>query len=321
MTCSRKDFLKDAAILTAGSFLMPGFLTSCSAKRDKKLFFDISLAEWSLNEDLFNGKLSHLQFPETAKKVYGINAVEYVNQFFMDKAKDREYLKELNQRCNDLSVDQLLIMIDAEGDLASTNQEERMQAVENHYKWVEAAQFLGCHSIRVNLFGEGTKEELKRTSVDSLGQLAEFAKNYDINILVENHGGYSSNGTWLANVMQQVDMENCGTLPDFGNFCIKRENGRWEGACTESYDRYKGVKQLMPYAKGVSAKSYDFNEEGFETTIDFDRMLNIVYESGFRGHIGVEFEGSNMSAKEGINATKNLLLTLGQKITKRHGTN
>lgn len=296
---------------------MPGAAGAMGYKSNNDLFFNISLAQWSLNKALFGGELTHLEFPATAKNEFGINAVEYVNQFFADKAEDTSYLDEMNSRCNDLGVDQVLIMVDGEGGLAVMDEAKRTEAVENHYKWVEAAQHLGCHSIRVNAFGEGTREDTKQAAVDGLGRLSEFAKDYNVNVIVENHGGYSSDGEWLAGVMEQVDMDNCGTLPDFGNFCVKREGGSpWEGECVEEYDMYKGVRELMPYAKGVSAKSYDFDKEGYETSIDFSRMLRIIQDAGFTGYIGIEYEGNELSEREGIKKTKDLLMRVGKELTK-----
>lgn len=311
----RKQFLQFGG-LTLASIGVPGILTATnSVFQANDLYFDISLAQWSLHRTLFDGKIDHLEFPATAKNEFGITAVEYVNQFFADKAEDKNYLDEMNSRCDDLGVDQLLIMIDGEGDLAVNNEKKRIEAVENHYKWVEAAEYLGCHSIRVNLFGDGSRAEQKTAAVDSLSRLSEFAQDYDINITVENHGGYSSDAQWLTDVMEQVDMENCGTLPDFGNFCVKREEGaRWDGECVEEYDPYQGVKELMPYAKGVSAKSYAFDDKGLETTIDFEKMLRIIHDAGYSGHIGVEYEGDKHSEFEGIRATQKLLKKAGAEI-------
>lgn len=314
---NRKQFLQFGGMLVASASL-PGMLTASSTfSKSEDLFFDISLAEWSLHRSLFDGKIDHLDFPATAKKEFDISAVEYVNQFFADKAEDTDYLDEMNTRCNDLGVDQVLIMIDGEGDLAVNDDDKRTEAVENHYKWIEAAEYLGCHSVRVNLFGDGSREEQKTAAVDSLGRLSEFARDYNINVTVENHGGYSSDGQWLIEVVEQVNMENCGTLPDFGNFCVKREDGaRWDGKCVEEYDRYQGVKELMPYASGVSAKSYAFNEKGLETTIDFKRMLSIVRDAEYSGYIGAEYEGDRHSEFEGIKATKELLIKTGNEIAK-----
>ena len=315
MDLNRKEFIKRLGLFSAGAIVAPGFIAGCGAKETDELFFDFSLAEWSFHQPLFDGKITHMDFPSVAKEKFDIQAVEYVNQFFKDKAKDTSYLDELNKRCNDLGVDQLLIMVDGEGDLAVNDNKARNEAITNHYKWIEAANYLGCHSIRVNLFGDGTKDEIKTAAVDSLGKLAEYATDYDVNVIVENHGGWSSDADWLVGVMKQVDMDNCGTLPDFGNFCIEREGGaRWEAQCIEEYDRYDGVQKMMPYAKGVSAKSYAFNEQGQETTIDYKKMLQIVKDAGFNGHIGIEYEGQELSPEEGVRATKKLLTTLGQEI-------
>jgi len=274
-----------------------------------KPFFEISLAEWSLHKTLRAGKLTNMEFPAKAKNQFGINAVEYVNQFFMDQAKNRSYLQELKQRTKDLGVKNVLIMIDAEGSLGSTNNKERNVAVENHFKWVEAAKFLGCHSIRVNAAGEGNAEEVSDAAVKGLSSLTRFASDFDIGVIVENHGGYSSNGQWLSNVIRQVNLPGCGTLPDFGNFCITREDGN----CVEEYDRYLGTEELMPYAKGVSAKSSSFNADGLEERIDYYKIMKIVKDAGYKGYVGIEYSGE-MPEDEGIMATKKLLEKVASEI-------
>lgn len=319
MEIKRREFLKQCASLGFGSFLIPGIVNfPVDLKATPASFFDISLAEWSLHKALFDEEITHLQFPDIAKNEFGIDAVEYVNQFFKDRATDKNYLNELNTRCDDLGVKQLLIMVDGEGNLADSNPSTRTKAVENHYKWIEAAGYLGCNAIRVNLFGDGNRQQQKDVSVKSLGQLAEFARDYETNVTVENHGGFTSDASWLIDVIRQVDMENCGTLPDFGNFCIEREGGdRWQGTCIDEYDRYQGVKQMMPYATNVSAKSYDFNKQGKEATIDYHQMLNIIHQSGYNGYIGIEYEGNKLSEFEGITATKKLLEQTGFEITKQ----
>lgn len=299
----RRDFLKKLSLgLGAAAFSSPVFANAPASK----MFFKISLAEWSLHRSLRAGKLDNLDFPWYAKQKFGIDAVEYVNQFFADKASDKEYLSELKTRAKDNGVKNLLIMIDNEGSLGHLDAAKRNQAVENHYKWVEAAEYLGCHSIRVNAAGQGTKEEVMNAVVESLSKLAQFAKDYKINVLVENHGGYSSDGEWLATTIGKVGMKNCGTLPDFGNFKIDRQAGL-------EYDKYKGVQELMPYAKGVSAKCYDF-EDGRETTIDFEKMLQIVKQAGYKGYVGIEYEGNRLSEDEGIIACKKLLMEVGGKL-------
>ncbi len=279
------------------------------------LFFKISLAQWSLNKKFFSGKLDNLDFAAKAKNDFGIEAVEYVSQFFKTKAKDMDYLKQMKMRASDNGVKSLLIMVDNEGGLGDPNDAERKKAVENHHKWVDAAKYLGCHSIRVNAFGKGTAEEVASAAVNGLGNLADYAAKVGINIIVENHGSYSSNGKWLVGVMDTINKSNCGTLPDFGNFCVKRnEAGPWEGKCIEEYDRYLGVKEMMKHAKAVSAKSHDFNAQGNETKTDYLKMMKIVKDAGYRGYVGVEYEGSKLSAEEGIRATRDLLIKVGKSL-------
>ncbi|MFL5730222.1 MAG: sugar phosphate isomerase/epimerase family protein [Cytophagaceae bacterium] len=309
MTKNRRDFIKKLSMGAAGLSLMAALPSYLFAEEKKKKFdFKISLAQWSLHKALFSKKLSALDFPVTAKKDFGAEGVEYVNQFFSDKAKDMVFLKSLKQRADENGIKNILIMIDGEGSLADKDQSKRIKAVENHYKWVEAAKYLDCHSIRVNLHGEGTESEWKNASVDSLGRLSEFGAKNKINVIVENHGSYSSNGKLLSEVIRQVNNKSCGTLPDFGNFCFRREKGDlWESPCVEFYDKYKGVEEMLPYAKGVSAKSFDFDAEGNETTIDFRKMLSLVKASGYQGYIGIEYEGERMSEEDGIRATKKLL--------------
>lgn len=265
--------------------------------------FKISLAEWSLHRTLFAGEMDNLDFAKITREEFDIDAIEYVNTFFKDKAKDISYLDELNKRADDYGIYQNLIMIDGEGYMASLDEDERTEAVENHKKWVEAAKHLGCRTIRVNAYGVGSMEDVKLAAIDGLGRLAEFAKPYGMNVVVENHGGYSSNGAWLADVMRQIGMDNCGTLPDFGNFCIERT----EDGCKEDYDRYKGVREMMPYAKAVSAKTNDFNDAGDEIHTDYYKMMDIVLEAGYNDYVGVEYEGTVDDEYTGIRKSKALL--------------
>lgn len=310
MEQSRRDFLKKTAFAAMGAGLLPGL--ACQGN-EKKLFFEISLAEWSLHRTLRAGKLDNLDFAATAKNEFGIDIIEYVNQFFKDKAEDTAYLKDLLQRSKDNGVRNHLIMIDGEGGLGDTDDAARTQAVENHYKWVEAAKFLECETIRVNAYGEGSADDVGAAAVDGLGRLGEFAAKVGINVIVENHGGYSSNGTWLANVMKEINRDNVGTLPDFGNFCVQRDPNDWK-ICIDEYDRYQGTQELMPYAKGVSAKSYDFDEKGDVIETDYYRMLKIVKDAGFKGIIGIEYEGDSVSEYDGIRATKLALERVGAQI-------
>lgn len=263
--------------------------------------FKISLAQWSLNNSLWSGKLDNLDFAQYTKETFEIDAVEYVNQFFFDKAKDTAYLSQMNQRAEDYGVKNQLIMIDMEGSLASLDDEARLQAVDNHFKWIDAAKFLNCHTIRVNAAGKGEREAVASAAVDSLGRLSEYGAKEGINVVVENHGGYSSDASWLAGVMKEVNMPNCGTLPDFGNFTINLFPRK-------TYDPLQGLRELMPFAKGVSAKSHDFNAEGQNTHADFPAMIDIVKEFGYTGYVGIEYEGYKLSEEAGIKATKDLII-------------
>jgi len=295
---SRRRFLEvSGGILPALGLLEPLTMLSCTRTRDEPLF-GISLAEWSLHRALNAGELDNTDFPVTARRDYGIEAVEYVNSFFKDRAQDRSYLQELRDRARDHGVTNLLIMCDGEGAIGDPDDLARTTAVENHYRWVDAAQFLGCHSIRVNAQSAGTPDEQRRLAADGLRRLTEFAAEREINVLVENHGGLSSNGSWLASVIQSVDHPRCGTLPDFGNFKLAED---------EWYDRYLGVAELMPFAKAVSAKSYDFDPSGNVVETDFLRMVRVVLDAGYRGHVGIEYEGQALSEPDGIRATKALL--------------
>ncbi|GAB2561193.1 sugar phosphate isomerase/epimerase [Spirosoma areae] len=285
--------------------------TAFAETSPKKMFFDISLAEWSLHKALFARKITNLDFPGIARKEFDISIVEYVNQFFKDKAQDKTYLNDLLTRCKDNGIKNHLIMIDGEGNLGAADAAERMKAVENHHRWVEAANYLGCKTIRVNAAGQGTAEEVAKAAAEGLAKLGEFAKTMNINVIVENHGGYSSNGQWLAGVMKQVDLKNVGTLPDFGNFCLKRGEGH---TCAEEYDRYQGTKELMPYAKGVSAKTYNFDDNGNCVETDYSRILKIVKDSNFKGIAGIEYEGDKLEEYEGIRKTKTLLERVGPMV-------
>jgi L-ribulose-5-phosphate 3-epimerase len=299
----RREFLRTgAAAAGAGLALAGGGLPQLLAADAKEPLFKISLAEWSLHKALQAGKMKNMEFPAFTKKC-GIDAVEYVNQFFKDKARDLEYLGELKKRCEDEEIVSVLIMCDGEGNLGDPDDAKRKQAVENHHQWVEAAKYLGCHSIRVNAHSEGSREEQAKLASDGLRQLSEFAAPHKINVIVENHGGLSSDGAWLAGVMKTVDLPNCGTLPDFGNF--------------HEYDRYKGTEELMPFAKGVSAKSHAFDVAGNETKSDYLRLMKIVLDHDYHGYVGIEWEGSEPAdEREGIMQTKRLLERVREELSK-----
>ena len=310
---NRRQFLAASGTIAMASAASPDALLPAQnvPSPTEKPLFKISLAEWSLHRALKGGKIDNLDFPKVAKEEFGIAGVEYVNQFFKDKASDGKYLTELKKRCNDHGVDSVLIMIDGEGDLGDANEAKRKTAVENHHQWVTAAKFLGCHSIRVNAKSSGTFQEQVGRAADGLASLADYAKSVDINVIVENHGGLSSNGQWLAQVIRKVDMDNCGTLPDFGNFRISRDKKSGEEIW---YDRYMGMSALMPFAKAVSAKSHDFDEDGNEVNTDYMKVMQIVLDAGYHGWVGIEYEGGKLGEYEGVKATKRLLEKCRQQL-------
>ena len=293
---NRRQFLAQTVIAAGGLF---AGCTSLEARKQKSLY-KISLAQWSLHKELFAKKIDHMDFPKISKEEFGIDAIEPVNQFFKDKAKDQAYLTEFKKRADDLGVYINLIMIDGEGALGDPDANARTKAVENHYKWVDAAKFFGCRHIRVNADAkrQGSFEEQQKRAADGLARLSQYGAKNKMNIIVENHGGLSSNGEWLAGVMKMVNMKNCGTLPDFGNFRIDNNT---------EYDRYKGVAELMPFAKAVSAKTHDFDAQGNETHTDYKRMMKIVLDHNYHDYVGIEYEGSKASEREGIKLTKALL--------------
>ena len=295
----RRDFIKDSSLLIGG-LVLPLTSASIFPSCSKQKSLSISLAEWSLHRALYAKEINHLDFISLARTKFEIDAVEYVNTFFFDKAKDKKYLNEMNIIAKDNGVKSLLIMCDNEGNLGDPNNEKRNKAVENHFKWADAAKFLGCHSIRVNARSDNnlSSSEQLNLAADGLNKLVDYCSGIEINTIVENHGGLSSNGKWLSELMKKVAHPNLGTLPDFGNFLI--ENDNW-------YDRYLGVEELMPYAKAVSAKSHEFNSNGDEVRTDYKRMMQIVLKSGYSGYIGIEYEGDKHSEYEGIQLTKNLL--------------
>lgn len=308
LSLNRRQFLSASAGVIAGAGVasLGGRLLAAHPPAGKPTLFKISLAQWSLHKTYFSKQADPLDFAKMAKQDFGIEAVEYVNQFFKDKAKDQAYLGDLKKRAEDNGVTSVLIMCDGEGALGDADEKKRQTAVENHYKWVEAAKFLGCHSIRVNAQSSGTYWDQIGRAADGLRKLTEFGATHDIGVIVENHGGLSSNGSWLSEVMRKVNHPGCGTLPDFGNFQVAPKV--W-------YDRYKGTEELMPFAKGVSAKSHEFDEQGNEVRSDYRRLIPIVLSYGYRGWIGIEYEGSKLSEADGIKATKKLLETVRAELS------
>jgi sugar phosphate isomerase/epimerase len=311
-TVNRRDFLKASATLSAAAGIASLGLDARVRVADP--LYKISLAEWSINRPLFGGQMQHLDFAKIAKSV-GIDAIEYVNQFFKDKAKDTAFLKEMNARAQGEGVTQVLIMCDGEGNLGDPDAAKRQAAVENHFKWVEAAKFLGCHTIRVNGYSSGTPEEQMKLVADGMRKLTEFADKHAINVVIENHGGLSSNAKWLVQTIRLVDHPRAGTLPDFGNFRIAGPGRGNPNAKVESYDSYVGVAEMMPLAKGVSVKPrvWDFN--GNSSEIDLLKMMKIVVDAGYRGHCGIEY-GPEGKELDGVKQLRQQLETVREQLSK-----
>ena len=316
---NRRQFLAAtgtaAAIGATGNLAQANSINSTPTKNTpaKDELFEISLAQWSLHRTLRSGKLDNLDFAKTAKEEFGISGIEYVNQFFKDKAGNEKYLGQMKKRASDHGVESVLIMIDGEGALGDANEAGRTKAIENHHKWVSAAKFLGCHSIRVNAQSRGSYQEQVSLAADGLARLSEYAAKMGINVIVENHGGLSSNGQWLAQVIRKVNMDNCGTLPDFGNFRIgkNKKTGKQNW-----YDRYMGMAALLPFAKAVSAKSHDFDDQGNETSTDYLKVMQMVMDAGYHSWVGIEYEGGKLSEADGIKATKKLLESCRQRLSE-----
>ena len=344
---SRRRFLRHAALGAAGLSLASSLPARVLAAQDQKpspnpnpaqnpssatppqdLFFKIAVSQFSFASQFWTKQLDPLAFPAKAKEL-GITGLDYCSMFFADKAKDPAFLAELKKRSADAGTYNLRIMVDGEGVLGDTNQANRTKAIENHYKWIDAAATLGCPMIRVNVEGEGAPADVANAAVDSLGRLIDYGSRSQIDVIVENHVGISCNGAWLAGVMKQLNNPHAGTLADFGNFCINRTKpetqdiaGYMKTKCLDEYDRYKGIAELMPYAKGVHAKSHVFAADGSDTETDFNRMFKIIKDSGFKGWVSVEYEGGlfKMYTKDskylddyaGTTATKNLVIKAGQ---------
>ena len=288
----RRSFLKLSAMATGALALSPRL---AAATRTTDAPFEISLAQWSLNRNLKAGKFTNLDFPRIARREFGINAIEFVDQFFADKPKDQEYLRELKSRAKGEGVKCHLIMIDTNGPLGAAEKSARDAAVEKTLPWIDAAKFLECSAIRVNAYGMGSADELRERVAESCARLADYAAERDINVVIENHGGLSSNPEWLVSVMKAVDKPNFGTLPDFGNF-------------PDEADRYRAVEMLMPYAKAVSAKAMRFNDDGSVRETDFWRMMRIVRDGGYTGYVGIESAPGEIDQEfDAIRKTQHLL--------------
>ena len=298
----RRTFIRNSAIGATALVTTP---LSAYSSQEKAL--QISLAQWSLHRSFQDGSLDPVDFASIAMERYKIDAIEFVNGLYPEKGSDESFWNKMKARSDDAGVKNLVMMVDDEGELGAASEKKRLQAVENHYKWVHAAKLLGCHSMRVNAFGDADREIFRMAIMDGMSRLADYAAESGIIIVIENHGLFSSDAALIAEFIKEVNRPNFGSLPDFGNWCLSAKWGTTQGDCDKVYDRYQGVSELLPFAKTVSAKSYNFNEEGEDTKIDYYKMMKIVKESDYKGYIGIEYEGTKKSEHEGILITKELM--------------
>ena len=298
----RRTFIRNSVI---GATALATSPLIAHSPQDKAL--QISLAQWSLHRSFGKGSLDPVDFASIAMEKYGIDAIEFVNGLYPEKGSDESFWNNMKARSADAGVKNLVLMVDDEGDLGAASEKKRLKSVENHYKWVHAAKLLGCPTMRVNAFGDSDREIYRMAIMDGMSRLADYAAELGINIVIENHGLFSSDAALIAGIIKEVNRPNFGAFPDFGNWCLSAKWGTTQGDCEKVYDRYKGVAELLPFAKAVSAKSYNFNEQGEDTKIDYYRMMKIVKESDYKGYIGIEYEGMLKSEHEGILITKKLM--------------
>jgi len=306
---TRRSFLKKTALGTAAlstTAMMP--ISSLLKEKEPLGMPRISLAQWSLHRAFEKGNLKAGDFASIAKNDFDLDAIEYVNTFYTAEAENEVFWNQMRNRAVEEGVQSILIMVDNEGLLGDSDSTKRKKAVENHYKWIHAAKILGCHSIRINAFGNGQRWELHAALADGLGALAEYGAQEGIHVLIENHGLHTSDADFIIGILKRVNNPYLGTLPDFGNWCLSAEWGSTGNKnCSQIYDPVKGVSKFLPYAKGVSAKSYRFDTDGFDSVVDYPALLKLVKVAGYTGYIGIEYEGSDLSEEAGIRATKALI--------------
>ena len=327
MNYSRRKFLKNTFSVYSTTLLAPNLF----ANNIDKSKLDIGLQMYSFAPLIMQGKFDLLGFPDLVKNTYGINGAEYWSIPFMGRENDKDFLNDIKRRSDDNGVDNLIILVDdidiktmqSGPSLASSNKNDRDTAIDYHKKWIDVAKEIGCHSIRVNLKSdESDNKKILDNSSESISRLIEFSKQDNISIVIENHGGITADADWLVSLIKNVDNKYVGTLPDFGdyNFCVDRGALNFDDigkVCKNQYDKYLGVKKLMPYAKGVSAKSHEFGKDGEELSTNYSRMIKIISESNYKGYITIEYEGAMMgmfggegtylNPHEGILATKKLI--------------
>ncbi|WP_173021370.1 serine hydrolase [Lewinella sp. W8] len=309
--------------MTRFSFALSLFLLAgCTASPDEvptvapqtaEVYPRYSLGQWSFHRELFSGEMTSIDFVEAAAEL-GFDGVEYVNQFFLDRVEDHAFLDSLAAAAAAADIAGVMLLVDNAGNLGASDPGERQRAIEQHLAWVGAARQLGCPIMRVNAHGDGTPDEIMAACEAAIRPLAVAAGREGVQIVIENHGGISNDGEWLAELVGRLADVGVGSLADFDNWCVERENGQlWGAPCTNRYDRYRGMMDLMPTAVGVSVKAFNFDAAGEEPDIDFGTMFDIIHAHDYRGFLGIEYEGDALPAREGIAAT----LALAKQSWKR----
>ncbi len=297
MMMKRRQILKKLAMGAGCAATAPFYSCAKNGTSGESPWLKLAVQQYSFNRQLKSGELAMIDYPGTVVEGTGIKALEYFNGHMEEKAGDTGFFEAVRERCDDLGAANTMMLCRGKDALDSSDPSVRSAAIEGYRPWLEATKILGGQYIRVDVRSDGDPDEQKKHAADGLTALCEVAGNeFDMGIVVENHGGHSGNGKWVADLMKTVGLENCGTLPDFQNF--------------KEYDPYLGIEEMMPWAKIVCAKSKEFDEAGNEVNVDYRRMLKIVKDSGFTGYIGIEFEGHGVDPIAGINLTKNLIETV-----------
>lgn len=284
---TRRGFIGKSLAIGAGSLAAPSLLKMQTAQAAPKSAWigknDISLAQWALVDEVRSGKWKTLDFPRIAREDFGLNGIEFVNTLF--EVPIANYLNQLKRNANDHGVKMVLIMVDAEGETCTPLKEERKQTVINHRKWIDIAQYLGCHAIRTNCIGakDIDKAEALKWSTETYHMMLEYAVPAGISILIENHGGVSNDADWMVSLMKEVNNKYFGVLPDW------REPG-------SQFDNVGFLEKTLPYAGGMSFRNQP-------TDALTEKMIKMTHDKGFRGWYGIESSG-----RENIKKSKELLL-------------
>ncbi len=284
---SRRNFIEKSLVAGAAAAITPSVIGSeLFGSTPRLIKDDISLAQWALVDEVKSGKWKTLDFAKIARNDFGLNGIEFVNTLF--EVTTEGYLKKLRKNADDNGVTMVLIMVDDEGDGCGATKEERNQFAINHRKWIDAAAYLGCKSIRTNCRGpeNADKAEALKWAAESYNMLLEYAVPAKISVLIENHGGVSNDADWMVSLMKEVDNLYFGTYPD------------WRRPA-DNFDNVDYLKKMLPFAGGMSYR----NQPTEELTA---KMIKLAKDSGYRGWYGIESSGRE-EIKKGIELLKKYL--------------